>query len=839
MRTVVAAAILTIILAAPAWACSCGGPKTDLEAIRGPSIIFRGTAVAEENVQPAQRNDCRGGIGPECAATPTIRFKVQTLYKGPAGRDEVLHVMASRQDGVNCGVSFRLGSEELVAAYGDSQSGYRTSMCAMPWPKFEQAFAAYRSSTEDLRRQLSASPKDTAVQRRLAEHYVLHADWENTRDLLRAATAPDLLTLLGQAELGLSHGEAALAAFDRALAVAPDLPAARKGRTAALLSLGRTNGFGPGTDFSGTEARKLRLAGLDLSGSSLAASDFSETVAEGAKLDGANFRRSRFYDLRAAKASLRDADFRHAQMSYLDLSQADLRGATFKWARLGHVLFRGADLTRVDFTAAEVEDADFSGATLTGATLVGVQLSGCRLSGADLSGQSLAGASLSGNDLSGAKLVGADLRGADLSTRYRATRLHGADLTDARLDGVGLSGTQYDCHTRWPAGFDPAAKGALYDAAACPGQPRPAPTGLINRHAGPGHGKGRTGSDTLDVMDADLAGVDLSHTDLRRVQFKGGSLAGASLAGAWLEGSSFTDVDLSGADFTGVDLRKVKLSRGAAKATHLVLRNTVLDAQVIDGLGIDLASADLTGAAIDIDPEGWRLPFNPLERGAFFLKVARAVPRFGLPDLRGANLTGRTLIQADFTGVDLSGADLRGVRLEQTILTGAILSGARFDGAVLGSSTKWPAGFNPAAAHLVYSQGHYSCRSTQRGGAPELPRSTTPIDFSDAVLDGVNWTGVWLERGTLTRTSLKHARLECVNLSHADLRSAILDRVSLNDSTLDNADLTGALLRRSDLRRASLRGANLTGADLTGAWYNDDTVWPDGFDPVGRGAVRQ
>jgi uncharacterized protein YjbI with pentapeptide repeats len=35
-----------------------------------------------------------------------------------------------------------------------------------------------------------------------------------------------------------------------------------------------------------------------------------------------------------------------------------------------------------------------------------------------------------------------------------------------------------------------------------------------------------------------------------------------------------------------------------------------------------------------------------------------------------------------------------------------------------------------------------------------------------------------------------------------------------------------------------LAKASLSGADLSGAKYNNDTQWPDGFDPVAAGAEK-
>ena len=44
------------------------------------------------------------------------------------------------------------------------------------------------------------------------------------------------------------------------------------------------------------------------------------------------------------------------------------------------------------------------------------------------------------------------------------------------------------------------------------------------------------------------------------------------------------------------------------------------------------------------------------------------------------------------------------------------------------------------------------------------------------------------------------------------------------------ADLEGSNLSGADLSGADLSGANLEDADLTNIKYNDDTIWPEGFD---------
>ena len=83
--------------------------------------------------------------------------------------------------------------------------------------------------------------------------------------------------------------------------------------------------------------------------------------------------------------------------------------------------------------------------------------------------------------------------------------------------------------------------------------------------------------------------------------------------------------------------------------------------------------------------------------------------------------------------------------------------------------------------------------------------------------------------------------------SYQDFGSVDLSDRNLRDIDLSNADLseatlTGAVLVGADLEGVNLEGANLTGAylyaaDLQDAKANEDTTWPDGFDPVAAGVI--
>ena len=75
------------------------------------------------------------------------------------------------------------------------------------------------------------------------------------------------------------------------------------------------------------------------------------------------------------------------------------------------------------------------------------------------------------------------------------------------------------------------------------------------------------------------------------------------------------------------------------------------------------------------------------------------------------------------------------------------------------------------------------------------------------------------------------------NFTRANLAGANLTETNFARSVLINADLSAADLSGADLRSTDLSGANLRDAKLTGALASLDTIWPEGFDPLGAGVV--
>lgn len=145
-------------------------------------------------------------------------------------------------------------------------------------------------------------------------------------------------------------------------------------------------------------------------------------------------------------------------------------------------------------------------------------------------------------------------------------------------------------------------------------------------------------------------------------------------------------------------------------------------------------------------------------------------------------------------------------------------------------------------------------------------------DFSWKDLRGCRFVTTQIDRGLFVGADIHGVDLRSSYLNHADLRGANLLRANLSkaDGSLRATQLVGADLRGADLRQADLRGANMLGAkltaetsklhpfrkrlrgrnkqiavfscqdcDLRGAIYDDETLWPSGFNPETAGAIEK
>jgi uncharacterized protein YjbI with pentapeptide repeats len=96
----------------------------------------------------------------------------------------------------------------------------------------------------------------------------------------------------------------------------------------------------------------------------------------------------------------------------------------------------------------------------------------------------------------------------------------------------------------------------------------------------------------------------------------------------------------------------------------------------------------------------------------------------------------------------------------------------------------------------------------------------------------------WWPRINASEVDFWRADLSFVGMRNAVLRKATLVEVRLDGSVLAGTDLTGAALDRASLRGTDLRDTILEGATFQGAIYDDKTRFPEHFDPIARGLIK-
>lgn len=865
-------ALFVGLLAAPAaLACSCARPDPD-EFVAGIAILFEGTMVRSEHVKPPEMANCKGGFGGECAETVQGVFVVHQVYKGELGKE--VRVTYARQDGVNCGASFRPNIPVTVAAYGDAENGYGTSMCTQRPVSYEpyrtkvlEAAALYRQGLDALD---AAIAKDAAgSEPRMAKAHFLYetnskaAALAIAEDVLKGEPANgDAAVLSAQILRDGKKDEEAIAILDRYLALRQDDHAARHARVASLIRLGRLAEVpADWKDYSELAVDKVSFAGKSLDSASFHQAKMREASFEGASLRGADFSESNLTYARFDDADLKDADLGDADI------RASFAGANLKGANLVGSVFRVGPSDSVDMTGADLRRAAFyleHKSSLTQLKASGIKAEGVHfevrnMAGADFSNADLKRAIFYFPDLTGANFHGANLTYAEFRNGMSDPQidLRGVDFTGAKLDNASFGVSFYDCKTIWPSGFDIGKYPFLTPAPGSEDCTEKTDFSWLKE-------KARTGDIARDYPSA---------------AFRDMKLDGVSFRGSWLPGEYFWNASLRGADFTltkgKLDLRGVDAS--GADFSYVNFRGSNLygvggPAAILDGarfrgaivplrsLGAgrgdmpdaDLSKADLRGVIFPDEPAKWPANVHPVAAGVVFLKGHEAKSLYPNYSLKSADLKGFDLSFADFAGFDLSGADLRGTYLYDVNLSGAKLDGAKVKGACYAENTQWPSGFDFAGAGAIfcgrvgYSDPMYSDISSgwsaSRGGIEKAarwylaPEGTPVADFRGENWDEVVWLAAWLPGSKMDGGSFVHAMMKGANLNGASLAGADLTGADLRDSLIEGANLSGANLEEADLRKASLKSSKLDGTRLQGAVFDAKTTWPAGFDPIKAGA---
>lgn len=545
------------------------------------------------------------------------------------------------------------------------------------------------------------------------------------------------------------------------------------------------------------------FVGKDFSGKDLKKDDF-----RGKNLQKTNFTNAKLYMVLFSFSDLTGAKFDWAELSgYTDFSYSTLKDISFKYSlfnqpRMDDVKFMNTAFNHAVILSAKInnidaQDQDFSNARLSRGELKNSNLKRANFSNANLERIKLEGSNFSGANFTGSYLshiglnpmesclypaeicsqdepsqMSAIFRGANFTNAIiEGSDLRGGDFREAIFKGASLFLSTYDCHTLWPAEFNPGAHGAVLRSQKCEGK---------EQHS------------------TQWTDIDLSYKKLRDLNLRNAVLNKVSLRGAQIRNVDFSETQFHDVDLTAalVDCQ-TKWPRGFDPVAKGAVLFTNGDCD-ITSTKINWSGKNLSGARLDQ------------------YQLAKA-------DLRNANLSGTQLYGAVLYQADLRGADLRGANL-----TSANIQGANFKGALFNCKTKWGRGkgMDPVAmygaikdtAPCVSEENKYNnfnkvfLTSDWRLKRFVQQPVTEQLVIEDRQLHRLHLPAGSLKNITFRNSSLRKSRfrggrLENVNFINSDLRGIVLS------IQLRNVDFSG-----SDLRGVKMGGhmvdVNFSGADL-------------------------
>jgi len=200
--------------------------------------------------------------------------------------------------------------------------------------------------------------------------------------------------------------------------------------------------------------------------------------------------------------------------------------------------------------------------------------------------------------------------------------------------------------------------------------------------------------------------------------------------------------------------------------------------------------------------------------------LTRLISEYGWTDLRNRNLSSLTLPSIHWDGVELTDAKLIDANVNGLILNDVLL--VRAD---LTEAEAVKTNFNTSTLNAIILR-DADCREAQ---------------FVARDLRAGNLTSA-----NCTHANFSHATLHGVNCRNAIFHDAICRGTNFNSKDESDGapdiyptDISQAVFTSAELQGADLRNTKgIDTATFHGAEYNDDTMWPDGFDPTKAGAIK-
>ncbi len=532
--------------------------------------------------------------------------------------------------------------------------------------------------------------------------------------------------------------------------------------------------------FENETVTDLSLLNSRLKNISFLNTSLSDTSFVGSSLNNVSFKKSHIDNV---LFNLRGFSFRRKDKNQ-DISE--LKNGFYD-STLKNVTFNGTDFI-IEIADSQIENADFSNANISlpygGEPFVIIKNS-------HFKNTNFNNAHFWNKTFEYAVIQDAVFTNSNFNNASMSVHFVNSDFSSSNLAGIDLTGSMFDCNTKWPEGFDPMKAGAVPEHRVCSDKTYPAPN--FERK---NFGKSRRFS-AMNYADANFR-----RAILERASFVGTNL---DFVGTNLEGADFTDANIRDADMRNANLKNANLS------------NTLVSIEKLEGANIEgavLAGAQLSGSHFVDDHELHKANLT-LARGMkeFFEKLnpkldmkKHQLVYWGSPRTQKDT---NPCLEIDSSYINIKDKDYSGINLSYSCLKGATFKNVNLNKATLYDAI-----------------------------------------LTDANLDGTSLTGAKYSCDTALPKQYEHlyermiliSDWECRNehpMPVSNLKNADMSNMFLYNAYLVNANLEGANFSYADLRRADLTGAKINDdTNFNFAEYDHGTKWPEGFDFIKAGAIK-
>jgi hypothetical protein len=110
------------------------------------------------------------------------------------------------------------------------------------------------------------------------------------------------------------------------------------------------------------------------------------------------------------------------------------------------------------------------------------------------------------------------------------------------------------------------------------------------------------------------------------------------------------------------------------------------------------------------------------------------------------------------------------------------------------------------------------------------------MDMSGSNMPGSNMSGSNMSGSNMSGSDMSGSNMSGSDMSGSDMSGSDMSGSDMSGSNMSGSDMSGSNMSGADLSGADLSGADLSGADLSGAGgkgvkWDENTIWPEGFNP--------